>query len=688
MIFPFGAHTPENNAAGSLAGKVQQKQTAASRLRKTASMLEMGQSARHNQDGISRGNNHEPTAVDRTRNKTRSLSATSKKAGQNDNISSSAYSSDSANTSGNSNAHRGEGQQDDLSKSRKNSETTPTISKPDHKRPLRRRASVAAGMNASPSLNKTSDPKNAPQQHGKMNRQQVIQRTREQGEREFKSVEAKRELEKKLMKLKKELQRANTLTKAADAERKTAEKGIKKAQERLISVEHQDNEDLSQLIKSLHSDLAEARAREGRALAALERFKAARLIGSTMTKATQTGEGEEGGVIGGTKTIALQTDETGDTRGSESGGGGKQDDGDDEKDPMDGVDGDLARRFRGKKSGGRRNGGKKSQRNQPPKMSGKKWVQAAQFWQEQLPGGDGLLHFARKFKAKDVPTHSVLRTMMLVRSVIEDKMRGDDHEREESMQEYLGEWSLNKYGLMSIACKEHAKMLVSVRVHSNSAVHERISIFNRMVGISRPYPKVLTNCVLFLWNNLRPRFDPSNKARDKDDLSAYIATSYCVEAVDAVFGKLRPKCSYFLSETQRSRLIKRIWKLEKQAHHKSHGRHQLCASDVVGIFVSEWEQESNRVDQLLRALFEAADVNGDGELTLHEFQHTIDFVEHTNKTGHAFASSLSSQQNPEEQRTFAKSSCVKTFHPQQTLRSNLMSILKNNFSLCSHQACA
>ena len=70
---------------------------------------------------------------------------------------------------------------------------------------------------------------------------------------------------------------------------------------------------------------------------------------------------------------------------------------------------------------------------------------------------------------------------------------------------------------------EHAKLLVSVRVHSNSGAHERISIFNRMVGISRPYPKVLTNFALFLWNCLRPRFDASNKERDKDDMSAYIA---------------------------------------------------------------------------------------------------------------------------------------------------------------------
>ena len=51
------------------------------------------------------------------------------------------------------------------------------------------------------------------------------------------------------------------------------------------------------------------------------------------------------------------------------------------------MDGDLKRRHRNKTS---RN--KKSQRNKAPKMSGKKWALAAQYWQEKLPGGEGLLH--------------------------------------------------------------------------------------------------------------------------------------------------------------------------------------------------------------------------------------------------------------------------------------------------------
>ena len=147
--------------------------------------------------------------------------------------------------------------------------------------------------------------------HQQTTNRQSIRLKREQGEREFKLIEAKRELERKLVKREKELQRANALMKAADAERATAEKGLKIAQERLCSVEQQEDDDLSHLIRSLHSDLEDAKNRERSALAALERFKAARLIGSTIAKATQTGEGEAGGVIGGNKTVECQTDSTG-----------------------------------------------------------------------------------------------------------------------------------------------------------------------------------------------------------------------------------------------------------------------------------------------------------------------------------------------------------------------------------------
>ena len=507
-------------------------------------------------------------------------------------------------------------------------------SKAGSTRYLKRSSSVSIDAN---SKNQLMSDKAVPTSHREsqptlLSAQLRSQNARDQGDREFQLAESKREVERKLKNKERELQRTNALMEAADAERKSAEIAMKKAQKRLL-LASQGEDDMSHLIKSLHSEVAEAKSREQNALAALERQKVARLIGSTRTISTQTGDDEEGGVIGGAKSVAVQTDHS--SHQHYAGMDAINIDDGAKNDSNSELNDGVRQSLEGKKSDTKRSKNRRSITNKTPKMSGKKWVNAAQYWQEKMPNGEGLLHFARTFRAKDVPAHSEARTMMLVRAVMEDKLRGDDHEREETMQEYMGEWSLNKYGLISISCKEHAKLLISIRVHCGA--HERIRLFNRMVGISRAFPHALTNCVLYLWNLFRPKFDASNKERDKDDLSAYIATTYCVEAVDQVFGNGRPAFSYFLPETQRSKLVKRIWKLEKQAHHKSHGRHHLCASEVLELFVSEWELESNRVDQLLRALFEAADVNGDGELTLSEFRHIIEFVENTNMTGIAFS---------------------------------------------------
>ena len=200
---------------------------------------------------------------------------------------------------------------------------------------------------------------------------------------------------------------------------------------------------------------------------------------------------------------------------------------------------------------------------------------------------------------------------------------------------------MNKYGLQSIATKEHAKILISVRAFANE--HIRIGLFARMIGLQRALPKIVTNFILHVWGVLRPNFDATNKEREKYDQTAYIASTYCVEAVDTIFNVHFPSCSYYLQERQRNKLIKRLWDLSKNPNtRKSHGRQMLPVAEVVELFVSACETESIRLDQLYRALFEASDVNGDQELTLAEFRAMLRFVEHARTTLTAYNSPTSS----------------------------------------------
>jgi hypothetical protein len=186
--------------------------------------------------------------------------------------------------------------------------------------------------------------------------------------------------------------------------------------------------------------------------------------------------------------------------------------------------------------------------------------------------------------------------------------------------------------------------LISVRALAKE--HARVNLFSRMCGINRTLPKILTNFVLNVWGTLRPNFDIKNKNRDKHDQTAYIASTYCAEAVETIFGNNYPSCSYHLRERTRNQLIKKIWQLSKNNTQtmKSHGRQMLPVSEVIELFVNECHTESLRLDQLYRALFEAADVNGDQELTLDEFRAMIQFVENAPPQ----SSSLSRPSSPKE----------------------------------------
>ena len=422
--------------------------------------------------------------------------------------------------------------------------------------------------------------------------------TEREGKLIFEMDETKREWSKRLLKKNAEMKRTSALMMAADVERKHLEDQLKKAQHRIAYAE---DKDLDSLVRSMQEQLANEKNKFSDAVYLLERERTQRSVGSVKTVATQTGFE----VI----PVGCQTDLSGSVgRSSSSSLSFEKDDDEDEAAIV------VRKRKKQKKS----------------YTNGAQWAKAIAYWDGKMEGYSGLLHFAKNYKIKDVQTHSMARVMLLLRNIMEDKIGGDAHEQEIPLQEYISEWCLHKYGLQSIATKEHAKLLISVRATFHE--HTRIALFARMAGINRPLPTIVTNFVLYLWGLLRPNFDATNKEREKYDQTAYIATTYCVEAVEQVFNVNRPSCSYCLRERQRSKLVKRIWTLSKNPNtRKSHGRQMLPVSEVVELFVSEWETESIRLDQLYRALFEASDVNGDQELTLAEFRSMIHFVEHATK---------------------------------------------------------
>ena len=245
--------------------------------------------------------------------------------------------------------------------------------------------------------------------------------TREEGRLAHELEEMKRETTRRMEKNKHEVVRANMLIEAADLERTHAERNLKDSESR---VRHAEDADLDEVLRSLQVELAGWRSKAQGAINQLERERTKRLVGSVRVMETQTFWESDGGG----KEVGCQTNHSGSVSSSGGGGSGSGGGGGDESDEEE--EEEEKETITKKTKGRRRPQGPK------PKMSGAQWVKAAQYWSDR-DGSDGLLYFARTFKMKDIQIHTLPRTMTLVRSIMEDKISGDEQERDEPLQDYV-----------------------------------------------------------------------------------------------------------------------------------------------------------------------------------------------------------------------------------------------------------
>jgi|TARA_B110000090_G_scaffold189335_1_gene220281 hypothetical protein len=225
--------------------------------------------------------------------------------------------------------------------------------------------------------------------------------SKEEGYFAFQLEEKERLWAKKMLKKKTEMKRLKALLEAADVECKNAEDQVKRERKR---VTYAQDADLDTLMKSMQHQLDMEQNKSKEAIFLLEKERTHRSVGSVTMKATQT-TGET------PKHVECQTDWTDQNEGNDV---------EEEREQED--EAAVVKRKRKKK--------KKSQ------LSGSQWVKAVQYWDTKMPNAnEGLVYFAKNYKLKDVQLHSNSRLMLLLRNIMDDKIGGDEHEQEITLQE-------------------------------------------------------------------------------------------------------------------------------------------------------------------------------------------------------------------------------------------------------------
>lgn len=283
---------------------------------------------------------------------------------------------------------------------------------------------------------------------------------------------------------------------------------------------------------------------------------------------------------------------------------------------------------------------KKRKKKVSPPFKGQKWEESAIYWCKSIKNGRGLLHFAQNYRLSDIPEimhHRLLSTIgeIVMDKVQADKIDDDAGNERDSMAEFCEEWHLHKYGLLSMAARECGKFFAAIR--RNRREHPRFEIFGRLIGLFRPLQDEACNFILHAWSILEPCAEVMVDDKIKSS-ELWLSCAKCLQLCPRIF--IRPdaaRCTsdskpytFELSASQLTSMGRRIKKLEHEAKRKgeksSQGQVVILGDLLLQEFLDEWCKESRRIEQRLRALFIAADVDGDGNLTLDEFKVILQFV--------------------------------------------------------------
>ena len=280
-------------------------------------------------------------------------------------------------------------------------------------------------------------------------------------------------------------------------------------------------------------------------------------------------------------------------------------------------------------------------------------------WAEKLAaatrkGGSALFDFARNIDPKLVPKISSGNLMKTIFALCAEKIEADkvnDSQKipRRSMEDFLGDFFLNKFGLLSIAQRNLAQFLIALKVRSqgvkrpttsdnevarsgdqkkndtekkkpssstsaeNTSVNRLVYIFARLCRMIKPYyeeQKIAGDFLLHCWTILSPHFEVQAAMMSHEEDLCHVPAMRVESCMKKIFRSSK-EIGVDLTIQQKMILRVKLKNLQSATGFKNdQGSSLVLLDDLMLLFMDTWEHSRNEMRDSFDALFFAGNTHG------------------------------------------------------------------------------
>eukprot|EP00753_Platysulcus_tardus_P012895 PLAT3570.1.p1 GENE.PLAT3570.1~~PLAT3570.1.p1 ORF type:complete len:468 (+),score=260.68 PLAT3570.1:159-1562(+) len=226
--------------------------------------------------------------------------------------------------------------------------------------------------------------------------------------------------------------------------------------------------------------------------------------------------------------------------------------------------------------------------------------------------------------------------LRVISQVYQDRasaMEVDEQCRKQLLADFTYEWFLNRFGLRSLAEKNFESFLENVKKLRRSS--ERVVLYSRFLENDDPFDVRTLNFYLRCCTALSPHF-MRREAVGKgvieslflEESEEYINTPQITRYLSTMFvsSTEEPPSSYPLTPEASRFLLKRVKALEREVPRQLARKVVVDVDSVLAELMAAFLRQRQALKQVLKALFVAGDLDGDGVLSFDEFLQILEMV--------------------------------------------------------------